>query len=346
MRPPLHLARAFAWGALAALLWAPASARAHDCPLDDALSEAAAALLMERGEPDGEALLRAAREAGSDVTSVAALRVSDPDDRAIDRFLARKSRTSDAPLVCGEAQTEGALLLLAAFRAGALEPVPEAPGRFVVRLAPGFREPHVVVRDASGALRRLPVDEEGVVEVPAEVERPATVQLVAVGPSGPRPVAERTLGQRAPPGRSYGDDGGDLGQRVDLLREAHGARELRRNRLLGEVAQAHAERVCRSRRVAHELTPGEDPETRLRRRGISARVVGEAVARARSESEALAAIAESPSHQMTVVDRRFTDGGYGSARRGERTCVVVLLAAWPRMVGGPVSRSGGGGGRR
>ena len=37
---------------------------------------------------------------------------------------------------------------------------------------------------------------------------------------------------------------------------------------------------------------------------------------------------------MTVVDRRFTDGGYGTAEDGRgRTCVVVLLASWPRFVG-------------
>ena len=85
-------------------------------------------------------------------------------------------------------------------------------------------------------------------------------------------------------------------------------------------------------RVAHELDDGADPERRLRAAGISARVVGEVVARGASAGDAVEGLARSPSHRMTVVDRRFTDGGQGVAVAGGRTCVVVLLAAWPRVM--------------
>ena len=74
----------------------------------------------------------------------------------------------------------------------------------------------------------------------------------------------------------------------------------------------------------------EDPEARLRRRHVVARVVGEVVARARTEDEAFDALLASPSHRRALVDRRFTDVGVGTARRGASLCVVIDLAAWPR----------------
>ncbi|MBC7171378.1 MAG: CAP domain-containing protein [Polyangiaceae bacterium] len=121
--------------------------------------------------------------------------------------------------------------------------------------------------------------------------------------------------------------------RVAALRAHQAVSALRPNRLLDAEARAHAQDVCREGRAAHRLRDG-DPEERLARRGITARVVGETVARARTVARALAALAESPSHRLTLVDRRFTDGGYGVAsdRSGGR-CVVVLLAAWPRPLG-------------
>jgi uncharacterized protein YkwD len=91
--------------------------------------------------------------------------------------------------------------------------------------------------------------------------------------------------------------------------------------------------MCAKDRVAHELGEG-DPEERLRAAGIEARVVGETAARAANAGAAFAAMRDSPSHRMTVLDARFTDVGVGEARdpRG-RTCLVVLFAAWPRYAG-------------
>jgi uncharacterized protein YkwD len=61
--------------------------------------------------------------------------------------------------------------------------------------------------------------------------------------------------------------------------------------------------------------------------------VGEAVARASDEPSATAALLASPSHRRALVDRRFTDVGLGRARASDgHTCLVVLLAAWPRIV--------------
>ncbi len=98
-------------------------------------------------------------------------------------------------------------------------------------------------------------------------------------------------------------------------------------------AADHARRVCRAGRVVHSLRPGANPQSRLARRGLRARVVGEVIARAQTPRAAFAALTRSPSHLATLVDRRFTDVGVGRATDATgRTCLVVLLTAWPRIV--------------
>jgi uncharacterized protein YkwD len=72
----------------------------------------------------------------------------------------------------------------------------------------------------------------------------------------------------------------------------------------------------------------------LRDAGVSARLVGETVARAADHGAAFAAFERSPSHRLTLLERRFTDAGIGEVKdRDGHSCVVVLLAAWPRYVG-------------
>jgi uncharacterized protein YkwD len=109
---------------------------------------------------------------------------------------------------------------------------------------------------------------------------------------------------------------------------------VRKNNLLAQVAAAHARAICQTGRIVDELGPGDNPESRLARAGIRARGIGEALAHGESVYAALDALQKSPSHLMTMVDRRFTDAGIGVAQdRDRKPCVVVLLAIWPRMVG-------------
>ena len=121
--------------------------------------------------------------------------------------------------------------------------------------------------------------------------------------------------------------------RIDSYRRQHGVGGVRINDLLSHSAQRHAEHVCELGRVAHRLDGGDDPETRLREEHIEARAVGEAIARADSADAALTAVFDSPSHRAAVTERRFTDAGVGQAldQKGH-TCLVVLLAAWPRRI--------------
>ncbi|MCB9658426.1 MAG: CAP domain-containing protein [Sandaracinaceae bacterium] len=323
---------------------APSSAQAPACAPEDALDEAAAALLLRPSAPDGDSLSVALAEASSDLPGARVLRAPVSDARARARFLAEARQRADAPLVCGEAESETVRVLVVAARAGRLtRDVASGASADEVRvaLAPSFRDAYLAGRDADDQLHRWPVDDDVLARgftVPAGLPRPVLLQLVASGPSGPRPLSRLLVGTAASTSASGatlsvdGDD--DLPSRVGALRAHHGVRDLRLNRLLVVEASAHAARVCHSGRVRHQGVEGdaEDPRERLLRRGVQARVVGETVARGRDLQAALRVLSESPSHHMTLVDPRFTDVGYGTVNTAGGTCVVALFAAWPRYV--------------
>lgn len=347
------------FAALVLALSTAATARALPCGPDPTLSEVAASLLLSGGSPSPGALEEALRAHGSDLRAAHAYRVrldagggSRAADARVARWLDDLRARADAPLVCGEATGPAQRLVVAAVRAGTLEVVGEARAR--IDLTAGFGDPRLIIEGADGQLvevRPGGASLPATLELPEDVELPARVQLLATGPAGPRPIAERVVGaesasiDRAPAAQRAARARRDRPNRrlpaeaslldaVASLRSADGGSPLRPNRLLAEEAQRHARAVCRAGRVVHELAPGADPERRLRARNVVARIVGEVVARSPNGAvSAVDALALSPSHRMTLIDRRFTDVGVGAGRdRAGRACVVVLLAAWPRIV--------------
>lgn len=332
--------------AVVALVVAPRAARADArCTPDDELGDAATTLLLDAQPLTAERVAVALRHSGSDLPVAHAGAFAADDGRARDAWIAGLASRSDAPLVCGSAVGPGGRsITVAAARAGRLDRLPDSVDSFRPVLAPGFTSPYVVVLGADGVPTREPLAASDVtdgVRVPELVPRPAVLQLVATGPAGPRPVAERAVGTPvapaapAPAATAALDalPGSSAASHLGDLRTDSGARPLRVNRLLVAVAQRHAADVCAAGRVAHQLEPGVGPEERLARAGVRARLVGEAIARSRSVSSAFAALSRSPSHRLTLVDDRFTDVGIGMARDAEqRICLVVALAAWPRVV--------------
>ncbi|MEM7139079.1 MAG: CAP domain-containing protein [Myxococcota bacterium] len=283
--------------------------------------------------PPSPELIRVARHHGVDANPVYAKFGVVEEVSGFKKWLEDLDETADAPLICGRARAGDRVVLVAAVRAGSLTVRDQRS--LHAEVIEDFRDPYLVVRDARGVSRRIAVEGEGfgsTVSLPLEWSRPLFVQLVATGPTGPRPVAERWVGkmpEREPTRRGSQSPAAWLTQ----LRRAAGSGSLRSNRLLSQEATSHAESVCDSGRLGHDVDPWGDPEARLLKRGIEARVVGEAVARAQSMRDALHAIEDSPSHRLTVIDPRFTDAGYGKAKDDKgRTCAVVLLAAWPRKV--------------
>ncbi|MCG8557924.1 MAG: hypothetical protein MJD61_21960 [Proteobacteria bacterium] len=321
------------------------------CLHEDALARAASRLIASEGPATAQTVGSAARAEGSDLVDVEALVVPGEGHKRIRAWLLELRRRSDAMLVCGRAQGLGQTLVLAAARGGALGVGTERRAtngslRLWGRLAPGFHTPAIVLADSRGELQRF-------VPEAAELARgfllplpllPAHIQLVATGPVGPRPVAERIVGAaRADAGfgaallfnplRPFNSPHRSPKLLLAELRERARLPRLRHNRLLAELAARQAERVCREGRVAHELTPGAGPRNRLARARVRARLVGEALARARTPALAFSALARSPSHRMSLSDRRFTDVGVGSAVDAQgRCCLAIVLAAWPRFM--------------
>jgi len=306
------------------------------CTKSEKLELVARQLADRQHIPPSPELILKAREAGVDANPVYAKFGVTGEFDSFKKWLEDLKETADAPLICGRARSGERIVLVAAVRAGALELV--GRNRLHAEVVEDFRDPYLVVRDAKGSSRRIAVDGGdygATIALPLEWDRPLFVQLVATGPNGPRPVAERWVG-KIPQNESTGAaSGGSQSPEAWLmqLRRGAGARTLRSNRLLSQEATSHARMICDSGKLGHELDPYGDPEARLLKRGIEARVVGEAVARAATMREALHTIEDSPSHRMTVTDPRFTDAGYGKAKDEKgRTCAVVLLASWPRKV--------------
>lgn len=303
------------------------------CVKSKKLESVASRLAAEQAIPPPPELLRVSREEGVAANPVYAKFGVTGEFESFKAWLEELREKSDAPLICGRARSGERIVLVAAVRAGALTVVGKST--LQAEVIPDFREPYLVVRDARGSSRRIAVDGAGsTISLPPNWARPLFVQLVATGPNGPRPIAERWVG-KMPNGTTTTSTQGFQSPEAWLmqLRRAAGARTVRSNRLLSKEATSHAQNVCDTGRLGHELDPHGDPEARLLKRGIEARVVGEAVARAATMREALHTIEDSPSHRLTVTDPRFTDAGYGQAKDEKgRTCAVVLLASWPRTV--------------
>ncbi len=328
-------------------LWAlPRTVEALElpCRYEDALSEAAADIVLTGRSVEPRQILASVRAFGFDGVAVQAH--EGQEEAPLVEWLKRQVERADGPLVCGEARSESRWLVLVSARGGRLW---REGDRIRGRLEPGFDRPHLVVEGGDGHPTRVRLTatelEQGVV-LPSELDG-RRVQLVAEGPSGPRPVAELQLGAATAPPAPFlhakaaaSQTGGARSRpveallaRLDAFRVETGAAALRSNALLTRSAQKHAVRVCELGRVGHRLDRGDDPESRLRADHITARGVGEAIARAQSADDALRAVLDSPSHRMAVSEKRFTDAGIGQAldRRGN-TCLVVLLAAWPRRI--------------
>ena len=295
---------------------------------DDALAQLALRHAIDGTSAD--ALLTSARtEAQAQYPSLHLVTLRADDDAGREAWIDQLRARGLTPLRCGEARSAERVVYVAAPTQGTLELTPEGVR---ITLTSGFVAPVVYVRSGSAEPLAFAV-REGVAEVPFEtLATPLVLQLVATNAHGPRPIAELVIGgdaaTRNEPDEALPTDASLL----DLLRARQERGALRPNRMLVRAAQAHAEQTCRAGQVAHVLSPEGDARARLLHSHIAARHVGEVVARAEDEAGAWRALAESPSHRLAIGDARFTDVGIGRAESRGRTCLVVILAAWPRWV--------------
>ncbi len=157
-----------------------------------------------------------------------------------------------------------------------------------------------------------------------------TVQLMADGKRGPRPVLEARLfadvspesdlNSATVPGEDAGKDfkGTDraaLYAMVDALRTSEVLKKLKRDPRLEKLAEEHAARMEQARAVGHDVGDG-DPFERAEEAGLGADAVGENVANAESLVAAHRTLYRSPSHRGNLVRAEYTHMGF-AVRKGK-----------------------------
>jgi hypothetical protein len=170
---------------------------------------------------------------------------------------------------------------------------------------------------------------------------PFDVQLVGELEGGPVPLLEARIWSDVEPGadaetaaapgeddKASGDDSDDASRMTAELRQTAGLPPLARNPRLDAVALAHAERMRDRGAIAHDVGEG-DAVTRLEEAGVSASLVGENVARARSVALAHRALYASPSHRLNLLRAEYTHVGVGVAR--SETGVLYVCQVFARL---------------
>lgn len=152
------------------------------------------------------------------------------------------------------------------------------------------------------------------------------IQVLADDTNGPRPVLEAEVyaGVEPPsappssavPGEEKGDAATDpieaLVKRINGAREAEGLPALVLDKELSKVSQAHAVAMMKARLLGHDVGDG-DPAARVAEAGGKWKLIGENVAKAKTERAAHRAIYASPSHRSNVLEGRFKKVGIGIA---------------------------------
>ncbi|MCA9582397.1 MAG: hypothetical protein KC416_11425, partial [Myxococcales bacterium] len=157
------------------------------CTDEVPLAIMAGELLLDGDMPTDAELLRNLREAGSDLPVVHALRTKPEDEGRRQSWLDGLRERHEASLVCGKASSPSETLWLVAPRGGELT---VHGNRVRAEIRPPFMKPRLVLRDAKGTVRTMPVKGGEEIDLPTDLDPPLTVQLMADGPRGPRPVAE------------------------------------------------------------------------------------------------------------------------------------------------------------
>jgi uncharacterized protein YkwD len=152
------------------------------------------------------------------------------------------------------------------------------------------------------------------------------VQVLASDANGPRPVLEAEVwaGMDPPlsppspvvPGEDAGEGIADpadaLFARLNGARAAEGIGAVKRDATLDQVARDHAEAMRAAKLLAHDAGDG-DPAARVAATGTTWKLLGENVAKAKTDRAANRALYASPSHRGNMLDARFKKVGVGVA---------------------------------
>lgn len=176
----------------------------------------------------------------------------------------------------------------------------------------------VVILGPTGSPRSVPTSFSGnrvQARFRADREGLWLAQLLIDGDTGPRPILETMIFAGiavAPPQAAVrgeeaaiaDDPEAALTEMMARARRSERLPPLVRDAALDELARAHARRMRKTRRVAHDVGDGP-PHERLHEKGYFAEAIGENVAHAASVVSAHRALWSSPSHRGNLLDPRF-----------------------------------------
>ncbi len=156
--------------------------------------------------------------------------------------------------------------------------------------------------------------------------RPALEALVFAG-TEPRTELEcPARGEDAGPST---DEAASLTRMLGLARQSEGVPPLLRSGELDALARAHADRMMRTRKLAHDVGNG-DPRERADQGLVAADEIGENIAHTPTPALAHRALWSSPSHRANILERRYGRLGIGVSRDPDGTLWVAELFASPR----------------
>jgi uncharacterized protein YkwD len=251
----------------------------------------------------------------------------------IAKWLAKSGKKARCGVATVRTNTKEAVAVVAVEPVADLAPLPTSvkPGAWIdldATLLSGSNG-RVVVLPPTGAPKTvLSSTSNGHVKARFAVGKPGrhVVQVLADDGLGPRPVLEAEIyaGVELPsappssavPGEEDGDSASD--PLAALLKRINGARAAEKTAAvsldvgLSKVAQAHADAMMKARLLGHDVGNG-DPAARVSDAGLTWKLVGENVAKAKTERAAHRAIYASPSHRANVLDARFKKVGLGLA---------------------------------
>ena len=262
----------------------------------------------------------------------------------------------------GEAERAGqrVIAVLLAHRTHLLSPVARrwAVGQTIPlrgRLLAGAQEPQWVVMRPDLSVFDLPVPAANRLDADLPVDAPGEwiAELVATGPHGPTPLTQLTFYVDAalptqlkaiwPPDETELTGAAAVDRAAALLSEDRarfGLPALERVAALDAVAQGHSDDMQQAQFVGHVSKTTGGPSDRVKAAGFKAAMTGENVALNRSLWDAEAGLLRSLGHRRNILSRRFTQVGFGVAKRGPNWYVTQLFATPPPVIDDiPAARS-------
>ena len=152
---------------------APPEKPKKPCIRSERLEKVAAILADRQNIPPSSELIQLAREEGVDANPVYAKFGVTGEVASFKAWVEDLNETSDGPLVCGRATSGERVVLVAAVQAGVIQML--GKNSLHAEVVPEFRDPYLMVRDASGGSRRIAIDGEGYgsdITLPSEWTRP------------------------------------------------------------------------------------------------------------------------------------------------------------------------------